>query len=98
MQIDEKILLVIGAVALVALVLFNQNGIGQGILAGVTQAPADNVPSYLGAAQMSPFAFAPPVGNVLPYTSQGEVGQASTATDSTYAQNYATAGCGCGMG
>ena len=97
MQNDEKILLVVGAVALVALVIFNQGGLTR---PGAVTATADDfadVPSYLGAAQMSPFAFSPAVGNVLPYASQGTVGQDSNPTAAVNAANYATGSCGCGM-
>lgn len=89
----EKIAIVIGVIVIGALVIFKRP---LDIIAPSQGDNADDVPAYLGAAQMPAFAFAPAIGNILPYTSNGTVGQDSATTDAVNARNYAGA-CGCGL-
>lgn len=92
MHTDEKILLALAAIGLVVVVIMRGAVRAPNMTTSLPAEYAD-VPAYLGTATPIPFAFAPPVGNILPFTSAGEVGQSDNAT----ADSWFNGACGCGM-
>lgn len=82
MESDEKILLVIGGVALVALLIFDYAPAFQpmnGSTAPVPDAATDT--GWNWQTYNAPYLFAPPVAGTLPTTAMGILGQAYGSGD-----------------
>ncbi len=102
MEKQEKILLGLLAVALVALVIFR---VRPDLAPDVTPNMASTTPARAGAVSQGPeyltynqpYAFGPPVYNALPQITAGQAGQSAGMTPSPVAPNMAVdPGCGCG--
>lgn len=87
---DERIILVIGGVALAAILLYHMTElkVSNDVADNIQPAPEfklvpDGIPNYMVYNQ--PFLFSPPVANILPATASGILGQSFTQPPSALA-------------